>query len=202
MAVVEVVSSCWKLQALVESCWQLLKILDSCWQFLHFVLGTKFESFKIHEFHDFFFLCLLLASWKTSQREAIHCTGRGSGDIKANRKWIDITVATRDINLRMLIKIPQKVELDLPQIFWQPSRKKKSELIFLCLLLPSKFRGASGSAFSSRSDSDPQSAKMSDSDLLRESDRNPTQKLTTKVFLGIYLYFKYFKSILVSVGAG
>ena len=65
-----------------------------------------------------------------------------------------------------------------------------------------KCRGASGSAFSSRSDSDPQSAKMLDSDLLRESDQNPTQKLTTKVLLGIYLYFKYFKSILVSGPGG
>ena len=47
------------------------------------------------------------------------------------------TVATRDINFGILIKIPQKVELDLPQILRQTS-KKNLEFIFLCLVLPSK----------------------------------------------------------------
>ena len=45
-------------------------------------------------------------------------------------------VATRDINFGIFIKIPQKVELDLPSISRRPS-KKKSEFIFLCLVLPS-----------------------------------------------------------------
>ena len=46
-------------------------------------------------------------------------------------------VATRDINFGILIKIPHKVELDLPQISRRPS-KNKSEFIFLCLVSPSK----------------------------------------------------------------
>ena len=50
----------------------------------------------------------------------------------------EISPATRDINFGISIKVPQKVDLKIPQIL-RKLLKKISGLIFLCLFLPSKW---------------------------------------------------------------